>query len=243
LIAAFLYVLAVTIAPTGTLHELLINLSLAVVIPAGVTLIWALMSGRWLADEVMELVGITSELRRAGLKGAKSFKDLDWDELFQAGGQLDVWAAWAGSWAMERNPHRLRALVARKNARLRVLLPDPDDDQNVGALCRLFPSRDSEYVRAHINEVIRFYSEELAPHASSTCVIEVWVTTFLPVYSCYIFNETRAVLAPMTHTPSPDYVPAFVLGSGEFLDHVLKELKFVREQKSILRFTSVAPRT
>lgn len=106
---------------------------------------WELLAKRSLANEIIDKVGISRQILAAGLrKVTPNFhRDIDWPELFKDAHQIDIFFAYGGSW---RAAHyeELTAFARRSGARLRIVLPDPDDAGIVAEMAHRFGTTPSE---------------------------------------------------------------------------------------------------
>lgn len=64
-------------------------------------------------------------------------KDIDWTSLFNKVNKLDIFFAYGQIWR-KTYLQELREVAARKNARIRLVLPDPEDEQTISELARRF---------------------------------------------------------------------------------------------------------
>src|ERR1043166_8585556 len=92
------------------------------------SIFWELLAKRSLADEIIDKGGISRQVLGSGLlKVTPNFhRDIDWPVLFKDVHEIDIFFAYGGSW---RATHyeELNAFARRNGARLRVVLPDPDN--------------------------------------------------------------------------------------------------------------------
>lgn len=166
---------------------------------------WELLAKRSLANEIIDKVGISRQILAAGLrKVTPNFhRDIDWPELFKDAHQIDIFFAYGGSW---RAAHyeELTEFARRNGARLRIVLPDPDDPSIVAELARRFGTTLSETVTR-----IQTSKEDFsALGKNAVAKIEVWYLPRSPVFSYYRFDSV-AIVGLYHHKNIRAVVPAF----------------------------------
>jgi hypothetical protein len=191
------------------------------------TVAWDLFGRRALADEVLAKAGLSSDIVRAGIVRVTNqyLAEVEWTSLFRDVNKLDIVVAYGATW---RNAHRasIAAVAQRSGARIRVFLPDPDDDQTVAVLAERFNFERADLI-GKINEAIRDF-RELAVVGGAT--VEVWLRAGDAVFSCYRF-DTKAVLTLYSHgRERRTQVPTFVVHEGELFDFVYGELSSIAAQ-------------
>jgi hypothetical protein len=185
---------------------------------------WDLFGRRALADEVLAKAGLSADVVRAGIVRVTTqyLAEVEWTSLFRDVSKLDIVVAYAATW---RNAHRasIAAVAQRRDARIRVFLPDPDHAPTVAVLAERFDTQPADLV-GKINEAIRdFRSFAVAGGAT----LEVWLRAGDAVFSCYRF-DSRAVLTLYSHgRERRTQVPTFVVHEGELFDFVYGELASV----------------
>lgn len=108
----------------------------------------------------------------------------------------------------------------RRSARIRVVLPDPEDEQTVLELAHRFNYESEDLVR-YIREAVAFFDELRA--LSSDTDVQVWFLPAAHQFSFYIFGPT-AVVALYSHRRQRVPVPTLVCEEGGWLyDYVAKE--------------------
>lgn len=184
------------------------------------TLVWDLRGRRLLTEEVMASAGLASEIRQAGLLHVTDsyLADVEWSSLLKSAAEVDLFFSYASTW---RNTHAtdLRSLVARKNTRLRVVLPDPTDPALMKELAGRYDYTKVALVD-RVNEAINdFGVMSQAAHESSR--VDVRLTRRAPVFSYYRFDRTT-ISVLYAQVPGRTPVPTFVSEKGgrlsEFFD-------------------------
>lgn len=188
---------------------------------------WDLFGRRALADEVLAKAGLSADVVRAGISRVTNqyLGEVEWASLFRDVNKLDIVIAYAATW---RNTHRasLQQVARQADARIRVFLPDPEDDRTVAVLADRFGTQPAGLVNK-INEAIRDFRSLAVPGGAA---IEVWLRAGDAVFSCYRF-DSNAVLTLYSHGRGRrTQVPTFVVSGGELFDFVYNELTAIAAQ-------------
>src|SRR5947209_11807567 len=107
---------------------------------------------------------------------------------------------------------RIDKLLSNPDARLRVVLPDPDDAGVTKTLSVRF-DMNPDTVKQEIEEARRFF-ERKKKRAKGT--VEVYFTGLIPLFTFYRFNN-KLVLALYNHRAGQQPVPSFVCDKEGFL--------------------------
>ncbi len=186
-----------------------------------VTVGWEMLGRRHFARELMDMAGFSHDLQRSGVVRIDT-QYLDtaiWNELFENVTKLDVLVAYAATW---RNSHRkdLERVAAKPGSRIRVYLPDPNDDLTLRTLAHRFNTT-PEALRSKIEEAAKDFAS-LGRDGGGT--VEVWYRAGDLLFSCYRF-DTRAVITLYSHTRERlTSVPTFVTKEGDLYAFVRSEL-------------------
>jgi len=195
------------------------------------SLLFELGGRRAFLDELLAKLRLSDEVRVAGLVGlSASFNaDVDWDGLFQGAEKVDFFFAYARTW---RNSHyeRLQALAADREARVRVVLPDPEDELTVAELARRFKYT-PDHLRSQIREAEEFFRGLRPDSSKKGATISLWYLRGAPHFSFYRFDR-KVILALYSHRRGLQRVPTFVLEQGGSL------YEFVRQEVEAMTDTS-----
>lgn len=188
-----------------------------------ITVLWELWGKRALLDEVLAKAQISKEIMVSGItKITDSFHyEIDWRSYLREVNKLDIFFAYGRTW---RNTyiHELQEVASRDGARIRVVLPDPEDDQTVSELARRF-----DYTTEDLTELVReaeVYFRNLRSSAGARgAQVDIWFLPAAPHFSFYRFDRT-AIMALYTHRRERAPVPTFVCEMGGTLyDYIRKE--------------------
>ena len=174
------------------------------------SLLWELIGKRVFLEEILAKTRVAQEIQAAGiLNVTPNFRaGINWQELFKKTRHLDILVSYARTWR-NNNLESLRALASHDDARIRLLLPDPEDATAIAALAQRY-STDPEDVRRRIQETIDAFLA-LGPEARAT--IEIWLLKAPPVYTMYCFDSV-AVLSIYNHQVDRSPVPALTVEEG-----------------------------
>lgn len=179
---------------------------------------WEWRGKRKFLQDVLDKVRLSADVLRAGITAVGDFylEQVDWEGLFASASKIDIAVAYGRTW---RNNHltRLEAFVRRPRTRLRVVLPDPHDEQVLAELSRRFVLTPAE-VAASIEEAAHAYLA-LRANAGPDSVVEVYFRDGTPTYAYYAFDDRRVVTL-YNNRRERGQVPTFsVLGGtlGQFL--------------------------
>ena len=204
-----------------------------------VTLLWELYGKRVFLDELLAKARLAEEVRSAGIVGFTGFysRNLDWESLFRTVKKLDIFFAYGRTW---RNLYaeQLAAVAAKKDARIRVVLPDPENEITVAELAWRF-NYTSEELIDRIREAEEYFRSLRSENASTGAKIDIWFLPASPLFTSYRFDRT-VVLALYTHRRERIWVPTFILESGGTLyDFIRTEFDaIIREDGGLARLVT-----
>jgi hypothetical protein len=209
----------------------------ALVISGALAALWELAGKRAFADEVLAKASMSRDLADAGIDIVTySFKDdrISWEQLFKNACRLDVFVSYAHTWR-NTQVERLDKLLTDSNASLRVVLPDPDNEDVLASLADRF-EMEADDVRRSIDEGKGFF-EHRKKKAKGT--VEIYFSSIVPLFSFYRFNN-KAVLALYNHRRGRLPVPSFVCDSEGFLfKYITDELEGILADKQRTRRVDV----
>lgn len=192
-------------------------------VTVAITLLWELWAKRAFLDEVLAKVQLAQEIKLAGLVRVTDVwhRDIDWPSLFRNVNKLDIFFAYGHTWR-SNNDTQLKKLAAKKEARIRVVLPDPQDKQTVSELARRF-NQTPEQLRRSIREAEKYFRDLGCISAGSGAQINIWCLPAAPLFAFYRFDRI-AVLTLYSHSRQRTPVPTFVVEMGGTLyDYIRKE--------------------
>lgn len=186
----------------------------ALFISGVLSVLWELAGKRAFADEILAKANMSRDLADAGIDiAAYSFKDkrIDWDELFKSACRLDIFVAYGHTWRNTQSEN-IDSLLSDSDAKLRIILPDLENDEVVKSLSVRF-EMEPDNVKQEIGEAIKFFGRR-KEKAKGT--IEIYATSVMPLFTFYRFNS-KVVFALYNHRAGQQAVPSFVCDKEGFL--------------------------
>ena len=219
LLGSLLLVLASHVK-TPWLSVLLLNVGSFIIASVVMTLIFRFWQLRGLLDDLFRHVGVAEQIQRARLSGCSvSFYEIvPGEELFTESNRLDLMVSYAATW---RNTHesQLERFLARADAQLNVVLPDPDVKTTLNELGTRFGLESGE-VERRIRESATFF-QHLGVGARGT--VRIYYFARAPHFTFYRFNN-RVVFASYRHRQARGPVLTLIGGrGGEFYDWIRDE--------------------
>jgi hypothetical protein len=205
-------------------------------VSGAVSALWELVAKRSFLDEIWAKAQITEELRDAGIIAYESdFRLLDWHDLLNNALCLDIFFTYSRTWRNQYNRELVH--IARNRAgRVRVILPDPEDEMTVKSLAHRFGMSEAELV-GRINEALTYF-RSLGKYSAQ---VDIWFYPRPPLFSFYLIDD-RAVLALYHHREERLYVPAFVArGGGELYSYLRDEFEAMIDENKGLARKATAP--
>ena len=201
------------------------NVGALLLVTVAISLLWELRGKRAFVDEVLAKAQISKEITFAGIvKITDSFHhDIDWKSYFQTVNKLDIFFAYGRTW---RNTHieELREAASRQGARIRVVLPDPEDQQTILELARRFYYQPEE-LKTLIQDAENQFRSLQSTAGAKGAQIDIWFLPATPQFTFYRFDRT-AILALYSHRKERAPIPTFVCEMGGTLyDYVRKEFE------------------
>ncbi len=185
-------------------------------------LLWEFVGKRKFAEEILEKVGIASDVDRAGIVRFTDqyLKDVEWDAYFAGVQKLDIVVAYGRTWR-QAQWDQLMSVAARPEARIRIILPDPADTQSLAVLADRF-SRTPAKLRDDINEAAQDF---MTLRRAGGADVRLYWRRGDQVFSCYRLDST-AVITLYSHSRERRPVPTIVCRSGGTLyDFVRQEVE------------------
>lgn len=188
---------------------------------------WELVGKRHFAAEILSNAQLSAEVVDAGLLRLTDqyLDDIEWSELFDGATKIDIAVAYGRTW---RNTHaaRLKAVAQRPGTRIRVFLPDPDDDLTMRVLADRF-NMEVEGLQSTVREALDAFSDLKQVGGGD---VEVYVRKGDAVFSCYRFDN-RAVMTLYSHgRKRRTSVPTLVVRSGKLYQFIYDEFAAIEDQ-------------
>jgi hypothetical protein len=152
-------------------------------VTGALSVFWDLRGRRVLTEEVLSAADLSSDITSAGLRRiAMRYLDVEWENLLNEANHVDLFFAYAQTW---RNAHAagLRRLASRGGTRLRVILPDRDNEALIATLAAKFRYTPAD-LRARIDNAESDFAN-LSRQAAPQATVELRRTTEFPVFTYY----------------------------------------------------------
>ncbi|MEV7613799.1 hypothetical protein [Streptomyces sp. NPDC089799] len=183
--------------------------------------LWELVGRRSFFQEMLEVLHVKNDVDSAGLAaiGTDYSRVIDWEHRLDSAKRLDIFAAWATTW---RNTHqtRLTRIANRPDAKIRVCLPDPADQDCVRSLATRF-NMTEDRVRSKLNEAIDGYKSLDGPTASGR--IEIYLSPVFRAFTAYRVDDTFVVSLYHHKDNRSGTVPSFSCHRGGSLYEFFEE--------------------
>ena len=192
-----------------------------------VAFLWELVGKRAFFEELWEKVRLAEDIRESGItQFIKNFRDVDWIPLFGNVQEIDIFFIYGRTWRRLYGDHLIEA--ARRQAKIRIILPDPDDSIVISEFDRRFTNLNKDSIRGIILEA----KTEFEDLKNKGAKVSIWYISAIPLYSFYRFDNTMVWSVYQHERDVHSKVPAFILKDGGLY-------KFVKEDfEATLKDTS-----
>lgn len=197
----------------------LVNVGSVVFASCSIIIVWNLAGKRAFLDEILAKANLSADVKSSGvLQITDSFhNDIKWSELIKGSTEIDIFFAYGETW---RNTHKqdFENALKEKDFRLRVVLPDPSNEETMRELARRFDYSESE-LRDKVKRATDFFYKEL--NCLDDKQVMLWYLPNSPVLSFYRFAN-KGVLSTYKHRKGRGGVPTFVCEQGGMLFNFIK---------------------
>ncbi|MEA4907861.1 MAG: hypothetical protein GYA17_08865 [Chloroflexi bacterium] len=173
-------------------------------------------------DSLIDKLLVSDSICQAGLDSiTMQARNIDWDHLFEKVDQLDVFFTYARTWR-STNSNLLDQFIHRKDTRLRVVLPDPENEVILQELAHRFSKSPGEFQNL-IAEASRDYTKMYETASQNGAVVELWYASVAPMFTLYRFDKL-GILALGSYKDTKGDVPHFLVSEGGTLyKYILEE--------------------
>jgi hypothetical protein len=155
-------------------------------VTATLSVVWDLRGRRQLTNEVLSAAGLSKAITDAGLTDLTThYAEIDWNGLLNRATHVDLFFSYAATWRAYHDA-ALRRLVKCEGARLRVILPDHEDEGQVTQLAARFGASDNEIIQK-IKDAEQAFAA-LFGESDERATVELRVTRAFPVFTYYRFD-------------------------------------------------------
>lgn len=176
-----------------------------------VAFIWEKSIKRTFFDEVMEKVGLATDVDKAGLSRItmEFYRDIDWKMFFRNVKNLDILFSYGGTWR-NVNTLELSEIADRQGVSVRVILPNPENDDLMKLLGQRY-SIDKSTMIARIKEAESDFHSKFDDHSASQ--LTILYTDIAPIFDFYKFDNV-AVITIFSYRRGRNLVPAIIVKRG-----------------------------
>jgi hypothetical protein len=177
-----------------------------------------------LKNRHLQLENELQPLRQAGLVNAgTSPYTIDWGTLFSNAKRLDILFAYGRTWRNSRVVE-LTEFVCIGDNRMRVVLPDPENDNVVSELSRRFSCAPAELKAQIIESARHFLSLKSLPNCRAQ--IQIWFYPFAPQYALFRFDDS-VVVTLYSHRRTRGGVVTLHVKGGILASYMQDEFKYL----------------
>ena len=142
-------------------------------------------------------------------------------ELFKKVHRLDIFIAYGRTWRA-RYTTQLKELALRSDVTIRVVFPDPDNQELINALAHRINGKTSEEISKEIKDAVAEFSNIFAHSPNGGAKISMWYTSVLPNFALYIFDD-NIITTLYTHRRQRIGVPTLIFEHGGSIYDFFKE--------------------
>lgn len=198
--------------PQGHLwvKSLISNFGGLLVATLSIAILWELFSKRSFLDEILERTGLADDIRTAGLIGISTnpVKGPNFTKLIREAERLDIFVCYANTWRATHEAD-LRYLASKRKARIRLIVPDPEDMEIMKDLARRFGASSEQAMSQRIKDALDDYKTLFNSAGNPDLDFTIWLHRENPVTSFYRFDRI-AVVTMYKHAKGRGNVPTLV---------------------------------
>lgn len=223
LVVMALGVLFLWIGSHGTYwyHYVASQLGSALLVAAGLGLLWDWWGRRLLADEIYEKLKVGNAVIRWGIKDLSlTWNEQPWKELFAKGPNVDVMLGYGQTWRGVTQSGLEEFLAGGRNT-LRVCLPDPELDWLMLAMSKRYSTTPTA-LRAKVVEAAKYFA---GLSTAGNAKVQIFFRAGEPLYGLYRFESVALVtLYPHLKAKSTK-VPALTMERGEMVEWLKQDFE------------------
>jgi hypothetical protein len=193
------------------LKSLISNFGGLLVATLSIAILWELFSKRSFLEEILERTGLADDVRTVGLRGisVNPAKGPDFAKLIRDAERLDIFVCYANTWRANHEAD-LKYLASKRKARIRLILPDPDNAEIMRDLAKRFGATSDQVIAQRIKDAIQDYKDLFLSVGNPDLDFSIWLHCENPVTSFYRFDRC-AVVTLYKHARGRGNVPTLVV--------------------------------
>lgn len=190
------------------------NIGGLLIASVSIAMLWELFSKRSFLDELLAKTGLSEEIRTVGVTGVSlnPVKGPDFTKLIKGAERLDIFVCYANTWRANFEED-LKFLAGKKNCRIRLIVPDPENLEIMKDLAKRFNAKDDRTMSSRISQAIEEYKALFSSVNNSSLDFSVWIHDETPVSSFYRFDRC-AVITLYKHAKGRGNSPTLVAERG-----------------------------
>lgn len=190
------------------------NLGALLIASVSIAMLWELFSKRSFLDELLAKTGLAEDIRTVGVTGVSisPLRGPDFSKIIRASERLDIFVCYANTWRATFEED-LKLLASKKNCRIRLIVPDPDNQEIMKDLAKRFNANNAATMEGRIKQAIVEYKALFASTNNPKLDFSVWIHDETPVSSFYRFDRC-AVITLYKHAKGRGNAPTIVAERG-----------------------------
>lgn len=202
-------------------HFVFVQVGTAVLVAAGISILWDAWGRRLLADEMFEKMKLGQGVSRWGLRDLSlTWSEQPWPELFAKGSNVDVMLGYGQTWRGVAHSGLEEFLANRKNT-LRVCLPDPEVAWLMESLAHRY-NQPTDRLRERVREAARYFAD-LRDAGEAT--VQIFFRAGQPLYALYRFESVAIVTLYPHRKERSSKVPTMTMESGEMVEWLKQDFE------------------
>ncbi|TMU66283.1 hypothetical protein FGA82_31215 [Pseudomonas fluorescens] len=196
------------------LKSLMSNIGALLIASVSIAMLWELFSKRAFLEELLAKTGMAEDIRTVGVTdiSLNPVQGPDFSKLIKSCERLDMFVCYANTWrAMFEED--LKILAAKKGCRIRLIVPDPDNQEIMKDLAKRFNAKDADTMKGRVTQAIREYIDLFLSVGNDKLDFSVWIHDETPVTSFYRFDRC-AVVTLYKHAKGRGNAPTIVAERG-----------------------------
>jgi hypothetical protein len=184
-----------------------------------IAFLWQFHGKRAFLNEIMTQARLSEDIRRAGVVGVGMdyLGDVKWYEMFRSVKELDIVFAYGSTWR-RHNLNQLRDLASKRDSRVRVVLPNPDNEALVACMAAQF-GLEPIALRTRILDAKREFD---LTFGNSEGEYGVWFLNDHPAFSYYRLDDQSVVTFYSNRRPY-EKPPFLKVENGGLFDEFFRE--------------------
>lgn len=209
----------------GWIKSVLSNFGALLIASVSIALLWELFSKRAFLDELLAKTGLAEEIRGVGMVGISlnPVKGADFPKLIRSAERLDMFVCYANTWRAIYEED-LRVLASKKGCRIRLIVPNPDNEEIMKDLANRFNAQQASVMKGRIEQAIKDYIALFSSVGNPNLDFSVWIHDETPVTSFYRFDRF-GVVTLYKHAKGRGNAPTLVVErGGELYNYIESEV-------------------